>query len=79
MTVNELYDNCRLQSPLKILDSCTGKVLCYRFNPEKHPNIGNFEIISLWSDINISGDAFSRYASPMLCAFVYRKGMVKNV
>ena len=46
MTVNELYSEIGIQSPMKILSSYNGKVLCYNFSPEKekHQALGKRKI-----------------------------------
>lgn len=73
MTVNELYQNCELKSQLKVMDAGTGRILCFKYNPEKHEEIGNLRISALWSDVNLCGSEYTRYAVPILCVFAYEK------
>ena len=73
MTVNELYSEIGIQSPMKILSSYNGKVLCYNFSPEKekHQALGERIILDIWAEIRISQNAgFGNFADVILCAYV---------
>lgn len=72
MTVLEMYQQCKIQSNLKVMSGYNGKVLCHNFNPnnDKHKEIGKREILSLWADIVTVGHGYSSYARPVMCAYV---------
>ena len=73
MTVNELYSEIGVRSPMKILDAYNGRVLCYNFNPdkEKHQALGERRILDIWAEIRISQSAgFGNFADVILCAYV---------
>lgn len=73
MTVNELYDEIEVRSPMKILSAYSGKVLCYNFNPEKekHQALGERRILDIWAEIRVSQNAgFGNFANVILCAYV---------
>ena len=73
MTVNELYSEIGVRSPMKILDAYNGRVLCYNFRPdkEKHQALGERRILDIWAEIRISQNAgFGNFADVILCAYV---------
>lgn len=73
MTVNELYSEIRVRSPMKILSAYNGRVLCYNFNPEKekHQALGEREIQYIRAETRISQNAgFGNFADVILCAYV---------
>ena len=73
MTVNELYNEIGVKSPMKILSAYDGRVLCYNFNPEKekHQVLGERRILDIWAEINVSKRlGFGNYADVILCAYV---------
>ena len=73
MTVNELYNEIGVESPMKILSAYNGRVLCYSFNleKEKHQALGERIILNIWAEINVSKRlGFGNYADVILCAYV---------
>ena len=73
MTVNELYNEIGVKSPMKILSAYNGRVLCYNFNleNEKHQALGERIILDIWAEINVSKRlGFGNYADVILCAYV---------
>ena len=70
MTVLELFNQCRVRSILKVMSGYNSKVLCQKFIPEKHLDIGKREVIATWADLTVTKAAFGNYAQPILCAFV---------
>lgn len=78
MTVKELYNQCKVQSTLKVMDAGTGYILCRNFNPNKHLAIGELTISALWADISISGQEFSKYVTPVLCIYAYESCLRKE-
>lgn len=67
MTVAELARVA--QTSMKVMSAYNGKVLCHRFDPEKHPSIGEREVSSVWADLRILDGAFSKQCTPMLCVY----------
>ena len=73
MTVAELFDKCRVQSQMKVMSAYNGKVLCNRFNPEKHKDIGERGVSAIWADVHVVKSAFGGCAVPIIC--VYANGL----
>lgn len=69
MTVAELDDVA--QTPLKVMSGFRGKVLCHRFNKDKHQGIGEREVIAVFSEISVKSSGFSSFASAVLCVYVH--------
>lgn len=67
MTVLELHEISH--SPLKVKSSFNGKILCHRFNKNKHQEIGAREVMSLWSEIAISDHNLSSFATGIICVY----------
>ena len=69
MTVTEFYkDHC--QSTLKIKSAYNGKILCHSFDPIKHSEIGEREILSIWAEMKASTPTgFGNIAIPIICAY----------
>ena len=68
MTVYELSKLNR--SPLKCLSGFNGKVLCFEFKADKHKEIGEREVLSVWADIRVSEQTYGHWALPHLACFV---------
>lgn len=83
MTINELYSELQIQSPMKIISAYNGRVLCYNFNPnkEEHKKLGERQIRDIWAEMRVTQKSgFGNYADVILCAFVdgfqeYRKAL----
>lgn len=73
MTVAELFDKCSVQSQMKVMSAYNGKVLCHRFNPEKHKDIGERAVYAVWADVNVVKSGFGGYVVPIMC--VYANGL----
>lgn len=73
MTVSELFNKCELGSGLKVMSVYNGKVLCQRFNPEKHKDVGERNVCAVWAEIAITKSTFGNIARPIMC--VYADGM----
>lgn len=67
MTVQEFYESCECKSQLKVLSGYNGKVLCYSYDPQKHSEIGERELLCIWADIKVSSYGFGNCATPILC------------
>lgn len=69
MTVAELEKVS--QSPLKVMSGFNGKVLCHRFKKDKHQEIGEREVVSVWPEISVKNSGFRSFASAVLCVYVH--------
>lgn len=78
MTVKELYNQCKVQSTLKVMDAGTGRILCRNFNPNKHLAIGKLTVSALWAGISVSSQEFSEYVTPVLCVYAYKSCVGKE-
>ena len=73
MTVNELYSELEIQSPMKILSAYNGRVLCHDFKPEKeeHKKLGERKLLDIWAEMRvIQNSGFGNRVDVILCAFV---------
>lgn len=69
MTVLELSKVS--QTHMKIMSSYNGKVLCHRFDPEKHKEIGEREVISVWADLCIVKGPFGDSAKAIIRCYAH--------
>ena len=70
MTVNEFSDLCH--SKIKVMSAYNGKVLCKAFKPEKHTEIGEREIVSVWCEIEATKPSGNyNIALPVMCVYVH--------
>lgn len=70
MTVKEFSDLCH--SKIKVMSGYNGKVLCKAFKPEKHTEIGEREIVSVWCEIEATKPSgYYNIALPVMCVYVY--------
>lgn len=66
MTVKEFYEyGCRCD--LRVLSGYNGKVICERFDPKKHTEIGEREILSYWADEEITRHGFFVSSRHFIC------------
>lgn len=70
MTVKEFFDTFNVQSTVKILSSYNGRVLCYKFNSEKHKDIGEREIRTVFADLSVQEKSFGKHADPIISLYV---------
>lgn len=72
MTVNELYRNLKIKSPLKVLSAYNGKALCFAFDPKRqeHQKIRERQISCIWAELRVVKSGFGNNADTILCAFV---------
>lgn len=68
MTVREFSKLSK--SPLTCLSGFNGKILCVDFKGDKHKEIGEREILSVWADIRVSKHGYGNWALPRLCCYV---------
>lgn len=78
LTIKELYDQCKVQSTLKVMDAKTGYILCRNFNPNKHLTIGELTVSALWADISVSSQEFSKFVTLVLCVYAYKSCVGKD-
>lgn len=57
------------QTSMKVMSAYDGKVLCHRFDPDKHKAIGEREVRSAWADLRILDGAFGKQATAMICVY----------
>lgn len=72
MTINELYSELQIQSPMKILSAYSGRVLCYQFDPKKeeHQKLGERKILDIWAEMRVGKrSGYGNYADVILCAY----------
>lgn len=70
MTLFELSEKCKVASILKVMSAYNGKVLCHNFNPNKHKEIGERRVASVWAEIMVKNSGFDSYARPIICVYV---------
>ena len=69
MTVAELAKLC--ETPVCAKSGFDGKILCKRFDPQKHVELGRREVTAVWAEIKVENTGgFSSFAHPVLMAFV---------
>ena len=54
---------------VKVMSAYNGKVLCHRFDPEKHKEIGEREVKTVWADFKSSDCGSHKTIIPMLCVY----------
>lgn len=68
MTVREFSDLCH--SKIKVMSAYNGKILCKTFNSEKHTEIGEREVISIWCEIEATKPSgYYNIALPVMCVY----------
>lgn len=70
ITLEEFSKVCH--KGIKVLSAYNGKVLCYAYdrNNERHKEIGERNISSVWAELDIKGGGFGKYCTPILCCYV---------
>jgi hypothetical protein len=54
---------------VKVMSAYNDKVLCHRFDPEKHKEIGEREVKAVWADFKSSGCGYYKAINPILCVY----------
>ena len=71
MTVNEFF-KYYCKSDLKVMSGYNGKILCKRFNPKRHIEIGEREVAAVWAEIEVTKPSgYRQSATPIICAYVH--------
>lgn len=69
MTLAEFAKIC--SAPLCAKSGFNDKILCRRFNPEKHTELGKREVVAVWAEIVATKSiAFTNSAQPVLMVYV---------
>ena len=69
LTVGDFAKIC--QTDIKVMSGFNGKVLCKRFNPKKHTEIAEREVVSVWSEIRANKSmGYSNAAFAEICVYV---------
>ena len=59
------------QGNIKVRSAYNGKVLAKRFAPERHANIADREVSTVWAEVEATKSmTFSNIALPILCVYV---------
>lgn len=70
MKVIEFYEEY-CQGKLKVMSAYNGKILCKRFDPEKHIEVGERELSTIWAEIEApKHGGFNQFAMPIIFAYV---------
>lgn len=71
MKVKDLFEICENTGvDLKVLSAFNGKVLCYNFKPEKHIEIAERDVETLWADLITYDRGYYKGVKPILCVYV---------
>lgn len=70
MTVAEFYKYIPHSATVEVKSGFNGRVLCRRFNQNKHAEVGKRKILDIWAEIRTNGCTFSNRAIPIICVYV---------
>lgn len=70
MTVADFYKYIPHSVTVEVKSGFNGNVLCRRFNPNKHAEVGKRKILDIWAEIRTNGCSFSNRAIPIICVYV---------
>ena len=69
LTVGDFAKIC--QTDIKVMSGFNGKILCKRFNPQKHTEIAEREVVAVWSEIRANkAMGYSNVAFAEICVYV---------
>ena len=72
LTVGDFAKIC--QTDIKVMSGFNGKILCKRFNPEKHTEIAKREVVTVWSEIRANkAMGYNNAAFAEICVYVNGK------
>lgn len=70
MTVQALYKVSKYDT-IRVVSGYDGRVLCYKFNPDKHPEIASRDIVRVYAGIDSNGSSVNFIsAKAYICAVV---------
>lgn len=71
MKLKELYEmGVRFYSLVEVRSGYNGKILCRKFEPKKHSEIGERELLSMWADTKKLSKSPGTEVYPVLCCYV---------
>lgn len=71
MNLNDLYEaGINFHSPIEVRSGYNGKVLCRKFDPQKHMEIAKRELLSVWADTKKHSNDPGAPVCPVLCCYV---------
>lgn len=70
MKLKELYEGVNFYSLVEVRSGFNGKVLCRNFDPKKHSEIGERELVSMWADTKKHRNDLGAPVCPVLCCYV---------
>lgn len=70
MKLNEFYETLNFHSLLEVRSAFNGKILCRKFDPQKHMEIGERELVSMWADTRKHSNNPGEWVYPVLCCYV---------
>lgn len=70
MTLNDFVRQVNLHSTITVRSGYNEKILCRKFDIDKHYEIGERELISVWADTVKTGYGPSYNIVPILCCYV---------
>lgn len=71
MTLYGFYEHYSVPTcDIKVLSAYNGKLLCKRYNPQKHGHLNSREVSSIWADVQVVKGTFCSIAKPILCLYV---------
>lgn len=70
MKLKELYEGVNFYSLVEVRSRFNGKVLCRNFDPKKHSEIGERELVSMWADTKKHRNDPGAPVCPVLCCYV---------
>jgi len=73
MIIKELAE--LTNSVIKVKDGWDGKVLCYRYQVDKHNHLADREVLGVWAEIDVAKrtHGFDSFAKPIICVYVVHK------
>lgn len=70
MKLKELYESVNFYSLVEVRSGFNGKMLCRNFDPKKHNEIGERELVSMWADTKKHRNDPGAPVCPVLCCYV---------
>ena len=71
LTVNELSNYFHCKTDIKVISGFNDKILCKRFDKDKHIEIGEREVLEIWSEVEIRNSIWGSYAKSIICVCVH--------
>lgn len=67
ITLRELYQlTNHARTTICAMSAFNGKILCKKFDPKKHPDLADREVISVWPSLKICKGIFGDSAQPVI-------------